>query len=89
MTNYDILMQITLTKTDIKTLIIALQSAIQNEQTLLDAHLCQFCHGTKNFNNRPCNCKTGILKGSIGLCKTQAKLISNFEKLKTKLHHFI
>ena len=76
-----------LTKKEIKTLQIAIKSAIQNERSLIDAHSCQFCHGTKIFQNKLCLCKTGIIKGSLSIVHNTQKLINKFKQINLKLQH--
>ena len=62
-------MKIEFTKKELRVLRIAINSAIQSEESLIDAHSCQFCSGTKVFQGRACHCKTGVMKGSIKIVK--------------------
>jgi len=70
-----------LTKKDLKLLRIAINSAIENEESFIDAHTCQFCHGTKIFQGKPCCCRTGYVKGSIKMVRQTEKIIERWKKL--------
>ena len=76
-----------LTKKDIKLLKMAISSAIQNEESMIDAYTCPFCHGTIIFQNRPCTCKTGNIniKGSSYLIKRTKKFIEDLKKIYVSL----
>lgn len=78
-------MKIELTKTELKTMQAALHSAIDNEHAFIDAHTCQYCHGSKILYGKPCLCKTGAIRGSAGLIKSREELVSRFIKLAQKL----
>lgn len=78
-------MKIEFSERELKTMRFALTSAMENENSLIDAHSCNFCNGTKFFQDRACICKTGVLRGSVGLVREREKLIIRFKKMLQKI----
>lgn len=77
-------MDIKLTKYEAQTIRRALDSAIENEKSFVDAYTCKYCYGTKILNGRPCHCKTGVIRGSMELVREREKLITNMIKVAQK-----
>jgi len=63
---------------DINLIRFSLVNAIENVDGLLDAHSCHFCHTTRIFNDGPCICKTGYVKGSL-------TMVRKYEEKKTMM----
>lgn len=77
-------MKIELTKHELKTIRRALDSAVDNEMAFVDAHNCQICHGSRVFQDRPCHCKTGVIRGSMELVREREELITKIIKVAQK-----